>query len=535
MNLSSYKHLLYFVSSWVVCYPIWLACTWLLGIPNGVNNAPLTLAPYFRSPFSGIGAVAIFSTLVIGLLVAPILIWLGLRVLDLERWRVLKLLGVDLIAPVAVLHPTFLIWWREEVLTLRTFRGFAYLVFHFVFALSTLFLLGIMLTATFSMLFAQVVTVGQSSNAFSYWRNSVLWTGSEGLKFSPLSSVILFFAGIPMLNLTLQFSNFLARVWSIAATNALSNDSDSQRVLQALERAGKSVLEQSTDLALQTILTEGLSASSASGAGIGETRINLENADLENPKIHVLRVSLEKNTELLALYKNAPPNARDSNLWNALGTHASTALRLQSLLTRERASASEQERQRIARELHDSVAQALYGIALGTRSALEQLETNPEHARKSLEYAIDLADGGTAEMKTLLFALRPDALEEGGLVAALQKLGEMLLSRYKLKAIVTAPLEPEVSLEVKGTLYRIAQEAVHNTVKHGKAKEVQIRLENAVLEITDNGHGFDLATARAGALGIKSMRERAEGIGASLEITSGSAGTQITVIFGGAK
>jgi signal transduction histidine kinase len=138
-------------------------------------------------------------------------------------------------------------------------------------------------------------------------------------------------------------------------------------------------------------------------------------------------------------------------------------------------------------------------------------------------------------MKTLLFALRPDALEEGGLAAALQKLGEMLLSRYKLKAIVTAPLEPEVNLEVKGTLYRIAQEAVHNTVKHAKAKEVQIRLETGVLEILDNGKGFDLAVARAGALGIKSMRERAEGINAVLEIVSSSAGTRITVNFGGAK
>jgi signal transduction histidine kinase len=220
-------------------------------------------------------------------------------------------------------------------------------------------------------------------------------------------------------------------------------------------------------------------------------------------------------------------------LWNALATHANTALRLKHLIDRERSDASEQERQRIARELHDSVAQALYGISLGTRSALEQLETNPQNAKQALMYAIDLADGGTSEMKTLLFALRPDALEEGGLAAALHKLCEMLKSRYKLESMITAPLEPNVTLEVKGALYRIAQEAVHNTVKHAKAKLVSIKLENHLLEVSDNGQGFDLNATRAGALGLKSMRERAESLDANFEITSSSTGTRILVKFGG--
>ncbi len=535
--------MLYFVSSWLVLAIIWFGIFGLSPFPEnfvgGQSSSAIGVFTWVQNILKSSAREAFWLSFlgIIGFFMAiPLYVWLGLRLLDLERWRVTLLLEASIQAPTRVRHTKFVSWWTQEVLNLRTFQGFTYLFLQSIFAVGTLILLGAMLYLTGLLLAAPIIATWQpAANAFSYWRDSVLWTGSEGLKFSAFSSVVAFLAGIPMLNLTLQFSNFLARVWRIGAENALSSDTGSQRIVQALETASKSVLEQSTQNAIQTILEQGLSASSATGAGILETRINLGNTDLENPKNHLLRVPLEQNTELLALYKNAPPNTRDTSLWNALGIHASTALRLQNLLTRERANASEQERARIARELHDSVAQALYGIALGTRSALEQLETNPENARKSLEYAIDLADGGTSEMKTLLFALRPDALEEGGLAAALQKLGEMLLARYKLTAIVTAPLEPEISLEVKGTLYRIAQEAVHNTVKHAKAKEVQIRLEAGTLEITDNGKGFDMAEARAGALGIKSMRERAEGIGAVLEIVSGSAGTRITVNFGGAK
>ena len=545
LNLSSYKHLLYFVSSWLVLAVLWFGISVIFRLPllpenfMGSQSSTIGVFKEFRTApessaqfsfwLSFLGIIAFFMAI-------PLYAWLGLRLLDFERWRVRLLLEGQIKNPLRVRNTKFVIWMSQEVLNLRTFQGFTYLFLQSIFGVGNFILLGAMLYITGLCLFAPIIAAWQPApNAFSYWRDSVVWTGSEGLKFTAFSSAVAFLAGIPMLNLTLQFSNFLARVWRVAAENALSSDTGSQRSLQALETASKSVLEESTDKAITTILQEGLNASSASGASIGETRINLEPSDFDNPKNVVLRVPLEQNAELLALYKIAPPNARDISLWKALGIHASTALKLQNLLTRERATASEQERARIARELHDSVAQALYGIALGTRSALEQLETNPENAKKSLEYAIDLADGGTSEMKTLLFALRPDALEEGGLAAALQKLGEMLLARYKLDASVTAPLEPDVTLEVKGALYRIAQETVHNTVKHAKAKEVRIRLETDILEISDNGHGFDMAVARAGALGIKSMRERAEAIGAALGIESDSDGTRIIVNFGGAK
>ncbi len=508
LNLSSYKHLLYFISSWllVLLYPIGILLVTILAILSFGSSMGLIL------PAS----------------------WLVLQILNLERIRANTLLETKIVFP-AVPQQNRAVWWKEQLFSITTARGFAFLLLNTLFSGATLIVLGAMLYVTGLLLFAPIVAALQLFDTFSFWRDSILWTGSEGLRFTALSSMIAFIAGIPMLNLTLQCSDFLANIWRVATENALSDDKSSQRIVQALEKASKSVLEDNTQTTIQTILEQGLNASRATGAGIGTHRINLESSDLEQPKNHVLRVPLEYSNELLALYKNAPPNARDTNLWKALGTHASTALKLEQLLHKERTRGSEEERARIARELHDSVAQALYGIALGTRSALEQLNTNPANAKKSLEYAIDLADGGTAEMKTLLFALRPDALEEGGLAAALQKLGEMLFARYKLEAIVLAPLEPEISLETKGMLYRIAQEAVHNTVKHAKAKQVQIRLETGILEITDNGRGFDTTMTRSGALGIKSMRERAKSIGSTLEITSGISGTRILIIFGGTK
>ncbi len=549
-EISSYKHLLYFLSSWLVVGLFWY------GLGVVFNISPLRMGRTdVYTELAGVGSFAEFlgfnantSPITAWLMILlrftlflfflPTAAWLGLQFLRLERWRVKVLLDLNVPQPISIHHSNVWAWWRFEVMTLGTFRGMTYLLLHFGFATSTLLFLGAMLYFTGFLLFAPIVALWDSDTTSfrqSFWRDSLVWTGIESIKFSGFSTLIATLAGIPMLILTLQLTNFLARVWKKAAEAGLSSDTDSQRSLDALERAGKSVLEDNTSTAIETILREGIAASNAFGASLGTLRLNLEPDNMLGGENFSLFIPIEQKTELIAVFKNAPPNPRDKNLWNALGTHASTALRLQHLLNRERTEASEQERSRIARELHDSVAQALYGISLGTRSALEQLESNPKNAKQALEYAIDLADGGTSEMKTLLFALRPDALEEGGLAAALQKLGEMLKARYKLESTISAPLEPDVPLEVKGALYRIAQEAVHNTVKHAKAKLVSINLEKSSLEISDNGIGFNLNATRAGALGLKSMRERAESIGANFDMTSSSIGTQILVDFGDAK
>jgi signal transduction histidine kinase len=184
-----------------------------------------------------------------------------------------------------------------------------------------------------------------------------------------------------------------------------------------------------------------------------------------------------------------------------------------------------QERQRLARELHDSVSQALYGIGLGAHTVKEALESDDgEQALASIEYVLTLAEAGLTEMRALIFELRPESLATEGLVAALTRQIAVLRTRYKLAVEPDLADEPELSLEKKQALYRIAQEALHNIVKHARASIVTLRLtrreKDILLEIHDNGKGFDPAGPFPGHLGMRSMQERATKMGGTLVIES---------------
>ncbi|GIV98616.1 histidine kinase [Roseiflexus sp.] len=212
---------------------------------------------------------------------------------------------------------------------------------------------------------------------------------------------------------------------------------------------------------------------------------------------------------------------------------AQTSAELQLKETQVKMAALE-ERQRLARELHDSVSQALYGIALGARTALTQLERDPARLGEPLEYILSLAEAGLSEMRALIFELRPESLQTEGLVAALTKQSDALRARYKLDVTTRFDPEPEIPLEAKEALYRIAQEAMHNVARHAHATRVELSLLNAdgalTLEIRDNGKGFDPVQPYPGHLGLKSMPERAAHIGGTFHITSQpGAGTVITV------
>lgn len=183
-----------------------------------------------------------------------------------------------------------------------------------------------------------------------------------------------------------------------------------------------------------------------------------------------------------------------------------------------------QERQRLARELHDSVSQTLYGIGLGAYTAREALESDPEQAMASIDYVLTLAEAGLAEMRALIFELRPESLEKEGLVAALTKQVAVLRTRYKLTVEADLGEEPNLSLEMKHALYRIAQEAFHNIVKHARASTVVLRLteqaNEIILEVRDNGRGFDPEGLFPGHLGLRSMHERVTKMGGTLSIVS---------------
>jgi signal transduction histidine kinase len=202
---------------------------------------------------------------------------------------------------------------------------------------------------------------------------------------------------------------------------------------------------------------------------------------------------------------------------------AQTSAELQLKETQIKVAALE-ERQRLARELHDSVSQALYGIALGARTAQTQLERDPAKLAEPLDYILSLAEAGLSEMRALIFELRPESLQNEGLVAALTKQSDALRARYKLEVVTHFDAEPDISLEAKEALYRIAQEAMHNVAKHAHATRVELTLQDKdgklTLEIRDNGKGFDATREFPGHLGMKSMPERAAQIGGEFHVQS---------------
>ncbi len=196
--------------------------------------------------------------------------------------------------------------------------------------------------------------------------------------------------------------------------------------------------------------------------------------------------------------------------------------------------AREEERRRLARELHDSVSQALYGISLGAHAARTALEREPGEVTEPLDYVLMLAEAALAEMRALIFELRPESLETEGLVSALSKQAAATQARHELVVSTELCDEPELPLHIKQELYRIAQEAMHNTVKHARAREVMLRLEQADdevwLEVRDDGIGFDTSASFPGHLGLRSMRERVANLGGTFKIESPpGSGTRICV------
>jgi PAS domain S-box-containing protein len=190
------------------------------------------------------------------------------------------------------------------------------------------------------------------------------------------------------------------------------------------------------------------------------------------------------------------------------------------------AKATLEERQRLARDLHDSVSQVLYGITLGSQAALEALAHHEQHdaAVDACAYVLSLAEAGLAELRALIFELRPESLANEGLVVALERQAAAARSRHDLQVVVDLGAEPELPLVVKEALYRIVQEGMHNTVKHARARSIRLSLAqldgSIVLEMADDGVGFDAEGTYPGHLGLTSMRERARAVGGELVIRS---------------
>lgn len=230
--------------------------------------------------------------------------------------------------------------------------------------------------------------------------------------------------------------------------------------------------------------------------------------------------------------------ARDGRFAGAQGTvrDLRERERLEGDLRRQAGElAARDERAHLARELHDSVTQALFSMTLITRSTELLLTKDPVAAGERLATLRDLQRDALAEMRALIFELRPGGLEQDGLVAALRRQATAVQGRIGLPVVVEAELDERLPNEVEDCLYRIGQEALHNVVKHAAAHTVRLvvgRVPDGVrIAVVDDGSGFDAGSVPPGHLGLAGMRARAERIGGRFRVESRPGrGTTIEVV-----
>jgi signal transduction histidine kinase len=196
--------------------------------------------------------------------------------------------------------------------------------------------------------------------------------------------------------------------------------------------------------------------------------------------------------------------------------------------------AATEERASLARELHDSVTQALFSMGLTLSTVELLLDRDPAAARAKFAEVRELQSDALAEMRALIFELRPRGLETDGLPQALRNHASAVAGRTGMSISVESDLEGRLPPDAEQELYRIGQEALHNIVKHANAHSAAIRLASSngqvQLAVEDDGAGFDPTGVSGTKLGLIAMRQRAERLGGVLEVHSRSGrGTRITV------
>ena len=225
-----------------------------------------------------------------------------------------------------------------------------------------------------------------------------------------------------------------------------------------------------------------------------------------------------------------------SDLAQTIANQAAITMVNAELYERAQMYATLQERQRLARNLHDAVNQSLFSANLIADVLPRQWEKDPENGKKSLERLRRLTNGAMAEMRMMMMELRPIALHDDDLGNLLRLLCDAFTGRSNIPIHLSINGKATLPTDIQVTLYRLCQESLNNIAKHSRATEVSIHLicqgNSIKLSIQDDGCGFDITQRSAGHFGISIMRERAEAIGANLAITSQSGiGSRIEIAW----
>lgn len=208
-----------------------------------------------------------------------------------------------------------------------------------------------------------------------------------------------------------------------------------------------------------------------------------------------------------------------------LASHAAVTIEAAGMFEDSRTLAMVEERERMARELHDALNQSLFSLSLTARAAVRHLDTDPGLAAAELQEIGSLAQQAMTELRIAVDGLRTPDVDRDGLLPAIRNLATLLSRVHKVEIDVDAATEPELEGSVEHEVFRIVQEALTNAVRHSSARRVGVRIQNGAtlaVEVADDGNGFDpySRTSRGRRLGLTSMRERALAIGGRLTIDS---------------
>lgn len=216
----------------------------------------------------------------------------------------------------------------------------------------------------------------------------------------------------------------------------------------------------------------------------------------------------------------------DEELLAILAQHAAIALTNARLYERSRELTIAEERSRLAHELHDAVSQKLFSLRLTAQAAAALVDRDPVRAKDELQQVALLAAEAADELRAAVVELRPAALDEDGLVATLRTQVQVLDRAHSARVTFTARGFRALPAAQEEAMLRVAQEALHNALRHSGAGHVDVTLDRrgngAVLRVTDDGRGFDPRTVRRAGrhLGLVSMRDRADGAGGTLTVES---------------